>query len=580
MARFALLVVCVAMLMFCGSAVSQTSRVYDDLGEYARAAMVEAKVPGLSIVIVNDRGVVWSRNYGVIRQGSDTPVTRNTIYRVGGVSMPVTAAAVLREVEAGRLALDEPVQKILPSFKPRNRFGKAPPITIRALLAHYSGMPADLWRGMIGRSPVNQCDTMPTLSKLWLNDAPQRRYRSSKLGFTVLGCAIEVVTRRPFAEAVRSDLLAPLGMNSSSFTRHSGTHARIAAPHRGGRPVAAITARDVPARELFTTANDLARFTRMLLAQGKIDGRTVLKAKTVASMFRNQFTDAPWPFARATGFGWRLRSFAGEEVARQNGQDPGYASHIALLPKQRLGVIVLANDQAADAFAVKLANKALLLALTAKTGRAHAVDARKMSTPDAIEVAREKLERYAGHYVLFTELTPVERSDNKLKVSFQGNDFDVIPVANGKFVPRARVALGLFSVPLDGYSVRMTVVDGRQIAVLEGMPDPLLFEKADGGPIPKAWRQRVGAWRVANVDKWLRVKAVYLEIKGDVLVLRTTIASNAIGLKETTFTNALRPINGNLAVTTENGIGGGNTVEAIKRGGRETLIFSGYVLER
>jgi CubicO group peptidase (beta-lactamase class C family) len=577
------MVFAVCVFLVCPGNVTAASpgHTYDALVKATQSGMKATKVPGLSIVIVNDRGVVWKRNFGVVRQDSEARVTAGTVYRVGEISMAVTAAAILRQNDTGRLQLDTPVQQVLPAFRPRNRFAKARPVTLRALLANYSGLPADVLRGMFTKPRAKLSGALPPLSDIWLTDAPETRYRRSGLGYMVLGCVVEAVTGRRFADAVHDDFLAPLGMRSSSFNTAVSGRNRIAAPHRNGQPVKMAVMRNTPANGLLTTADDLARFVQMLLNGGKIKDRLILKRQTAADMFQPQFTRARWPFARRTGLSWRLKSLqSGDDTAWLSGKFPGYASHIAMLPKEKLGVIVLANDEAAATFTDELAKMALKLARQSKNGGAPEDAPSKLDAPHEIKLAPAILDRYAGPYVVFNKLTQVVRDGNKLAVSVQGNDLDVVPVAKDRLVARARIILGLFSVPLDGYTIRMKKVAGRQIAVVEGTPEPLVFEKASGVDIPQAWRRRAGAWRVLNPDQDVHVKAVHLDVKGGVLMMSATVSIPTIGVDETTLTFGLRPTGNNVAVTMENGIGDGDTIEAVVRNGRETLTFSGFTLRQ
>jgi CubicO group peptidase (beta-lactamase class C family) len=574
-------VVALSLPLLNRAAAADRGAHFEELADAVRAGMHRSSAPGLAIMVVDDQTTLWSGYYGVTGKGG-APVSRNTVFRVGSVSKPVTAAAVMRYIERGALKLDDPVERLLPVFKPRSPFAKTgAPITVRALLAHHSGLPGDSFRGMWDRPPAKVCDAMPVVAGEWLVEAPQTQYRYSNLDFTTLGCLMETASRRSFVDAIRKDLLAPLGMTASTYGEPAVPRPRLAQPHRGGKPALWTGLRDVPAGSLSATAEDMGKLLRMLLGRGEINGKNVLKRASVAQMFTRQFDDGGWPYAAATGLGWMLsgQPIAGSEAVWHSGQYPGYFAHIALLPDKRLGVVVLANDDNAREFVPKLAVKALEIAYRVKTGIPAPKQTGTPAPPAEVHLDDAAMERCAGRYAVFDDIIRVRREGGALKLKFQGQDIELRSAGEDKFVPRAQFLFGLINWKLDGITVRMTSRAGRQFAVVEGITTPLVFEKVQAGGIPDAWRRRLGAWRVTNPDGWLHIKTVRLALDDGGLVMDVVTSSPLWGVGEGRILKALRPVGENLALTVSTGMGGG-AVEAATRYGRETLIYSGYVLER
>ena len=118
------------------------------LEAFIRHEMADQQIPAMSIALVDGSEIVWSRGFGLARPQDSLPATAETVYRVGAIGELFTDFAVMQEVEAGRLRLDEPVTTYLPDFHPQDRFGQ--PITLRMLLSHQSG----LGRQQIGRAHV------------------------------------------------------------------------------------------------------------------------------------------------------------------------------------------------------------------------------------------------------------------------------------------------------------------------------------------------------------------------------------------------------------------------------------------
>jgi len=95
--------------------------------------------PALSIALVDDQQIVWAQGFGFADPARKTPATAETVYRVGSVSKLFTDIAIMQQVERGKLDLDAPITKYLPSFHPTNPF-QLPPITLRELMSHRAGL--------------------------------------------------------------------------------------------------------------------------------------------------------------------------------------------------------------------------------------------------------------------------------------------------------------------------------------------------------------------------------------------------------------------------------------------------------
>ena len=248
-------------------------------------------------------------------------MTLDTVFDAASLTkVVVTTTAIMQLVEAGRLRLSDPVYRYVPGF---DRYGKRE-ITVRHLLTHSSGLRPDVdlaepWTGAahalslaIEEIPVARLD---------------ERVIYSDINFFVLGRIVEVVSGQGLAAYARAHILGPLGMRDSSFTPPAALVPRIApteaCPPRepcvpGQRspapPMLRGVVHDPTARRmggvaghagLFTTAEDLARYCRMLLGHGTLDGARVLSPLAIARMIAPS-TPAADPNVR--GLGWDLDS--------------------------------------------------------------------------------------------------------------------------------------------------------------------------------------------------------------------------------------------------------------------------------
>ncbi len=113
------------------------------------------KTPGVSIVFINNGRIEWARGYGVREAGKPEPVTTETLFQAGSISKPVTAVAALRLVQAGKLDLDEDVNRKLVSWKiPENDFTREKKVTLRELLSHSAGVNVSSFAGYLSGEQV------------------------------------------------------------------------------------------------------------------------------------------------------------------------------------------------------------------------------------------------------------------------------------------------------------------------------------------------------------------------------------------------------------------------------------------
>jgi CubicO group peptidase (beta-lactamase class C family) len=247
--------------------------------------MDAADVVGLSIAIVESEGIRWSRGFGFADRERRQPATDQTIYRVGSMSKPVTAAVLMTLVEQDRLDLDAPLATYLPGFAIQSRFEDAGPVTLRGILTHRSGLP-NLWHkpGPDGR-PVPYNQLVHEMKHAALAYPPGLVSKYSSLGFNLAGHAAEVVAGRSFVE-LADDFLGSLGASTASFDPSESMMRSLALPYRKGRPVSELPELDgeIPSGGLHTSVLDYAQFSRLFLGTRDHAGAGVLSPSSVGEM--------------------------------------------------------------------------------------------------------------------------------------------------------------------------------------------------------------------------------------------------------------------------------------------------------
>ncbi len=356
----------------------------------------ERRLPALSVALVDDQKIVWAQGYGFTDPKRKTPATAETVYRVGSVSKLFTDLAVMQLVERGVLDLDEPVTKYLPDFKPRNPFKKA--ITLRQLMTHRAGL--------VRESPVgNYFDPDgPSLEKTVrsLNDTelvyePGTKTKYSNAGIAVVGLVLETTQKQPFAKYLQRTLLSSLGMDSSSFEPQPAIMEKLAKAimwNYQGRefPAPTFELGMAPAGCMYSTVLDLSRFLGVLFAKGKRGDEVIVKPETLETMWTPQFARAGTK--EGFGLGFHVGRFHDRRRIGHTGAIYGFATDLSALPEDKLGVVVIASCDCANAVTTKIADVALEHLLAVKTKKP--LPAIERTTPIDPRRVRELAGRYQG----------------------------------------------------------------------------------------------------------------------------------------------------------------------------------------
>ncbi|AOI93196.1 serine hydrolase [Burkholderia pseudomultivorans] len=203
--------------------------------------LADERVVGAVVMVARDGELRYARAAGLADREAGTPMREGTLFRLASVTKPIVTAAAMRLVAAGRLALDEPVARWLPAFRPTLRDGTPAAITLRHLLSHTAGLGyrfleadgdgpyarAGVSDGMDG-ARVSLAENLRRIASVPLQFAPGTSWGYS-LATDVVGALIEAVDGRPLADAVAALVTTPLGMTDTAFVAHDA--ARVATPY-------------------------------------------------------------------------------------------------------------------------------------------------------------------------------------------------------------------------------------------------------------------------------------------------------------------------------------------------------------
>ncbi len=297
----------------------------------ARTARVQrdGRAPSLVAGVVRDGGLAWSSGHGEV-PGPHTDVQ----YRLGSISKTVTAVAVLRLRDEGRLHLDDQLDRHLPGTP----FGDR---TVGQLLAHLAGASAESPGAWWERAPGGP------LADLGITDehvvlGESRRFHYSNLGFGLLGELVARARGTSWADAVRTEVLEPLGMTRTT-PRPSGAAAQGYAVHPWADVVLPEPEHDAGAMaaagQLWATLTDLGRFAAFLLG----DTGDVLSPATLEEMTEPAGVDSSAPGWSAYGLGVQVLRMDGRTLVGHGGSMPGFLAGVFVDRDEQTGAVSLTN---------------------------------------------------------------------------------------------------------------------------------------------------------------------------------------------------------------------------------------------
>jgi len=327
-----------------------TAEALAGLDAYIESARQAWQVPGLSIAIVKDDRIIYSRGFGVREEGRPGKVDAATVFAIGSATKAFTAAALGMLVDEKKIGWDGAVHDYMPSFELHDPYVTRH-VTVRDLLSHRTGVVTNggLWYGSgFDRQEIVRRLRFQTETLGFRN---QFQYQNEM--FIVAGEVVSSVAGTTYDRFVASRIFEPLGMrrSSTSVAALKGL-ANVAAPHMlvGGKavPVEYRVIDNVGgAGVINSSARDMAQWVRLQLGGGAFEGKQLIAGATLTEMHTGQIvprgsSNASFKFSEY-GLGWGVQEYRGEKIVAHSGAIDGMQSVVALMPAKKLGLVVLTN---------------------------------------------------------------------------------------------------------------------------------------------------------------------------------------------------------------------------------------------
>jgi CubicO group peptidase (beta-lactamase class C family) len=330
------------------------------LDAYVAGAVRDWRVPGLAIAVVHGDTIVLAKGYGVRRVGRPEPVDAHTVFAIGSTTKAMTATLMAMLVDSGRAGWDDPVIDHLPEFRVQDPYVTRE-MTIRDLLTHRGGLPETdfLWE-----------DTTTTFAEIlrrlqYVSPAYSMRseFVYQNVMYATAGHIEANLTGTTWDDLIRRRLFGPLDMTDTKTSTHQlDSTGDVATPHaRVHDTLLAIPWHNLdgiaPAGSVNSSVADMARWIRFVLDSDRVGGNRLVSAAAFREMFTPQVV-VPLDFYPAWkdvgqpvvtyGFAWFLFEYRGHRVAMHTGSIDGMSAIVGLLPDDRVGVVVLVNEDHAE----------------------------------------------------------------------------------------------------------------------------------------------------------------------------------------------------------------------------------------
>jgi CubicO group peptidase (beta-lactamase class C family) len=314
----------------------------------AKNTLSQKHIPGMTLSILRDGQIVFSRAYGLADVENNVPATTVTELRTASVAKPMTAIAAMELVHEGKLDLDAPVQKYCQAFPvKKSPTGKEWTVTTRELMSHRAGVRwyANDTEAKNARhfKDINEAITVFGNDPLLFE--PGTDFRYSSYGYVVVGCAIEGASHMNFADYMRQAVFEPAGMTETvaddplKIIPHRGHgYERTMSGEIENAPFFDPSDR-LPGGGWLSTSDDLVRFAGAVMSGKLVDH------ETLQQMWKGLSTQKD---RSSYGLGWGISKPGEYQVVGHSGGQAGTSTILLLVPEKHLAVAAMANVEGAD----------------------------------------------------------------------------------------------------------------------------------------------------------------------------------------------------------------------------------------
>ena len=439
-------------------------------------------IPGVSIAVIEDYQVVWSKAYGVTDKETKEPVTLNTLFQAGSISKPVASYGALKLVDKKEIDMEQNVNTYLTSWKiPDNEFTEKKKVSLKHLVSHTGGLTV---HGFLGYSPdlavpslieVLNGVTPSNSPAIFVDKVPEESFRYSGGGYTVMQQMMIDVKGKPYPELMDDLVLEPLEMSSSTYEQPLNAD-KLSLAATGYLPDGSMTKGkrhtypEMAAAGLWTTSEDLARFA--------IDVQQTYRGTSEKVMSKEMVHQMLTPFVEDfLGLGLFLNKRGDAIYFGHGGWDEGFSSELIAHKTKGYGVVVLTNSNHPDFISELIRSVALSFNWESF-----------VPVYESLNLNNENITAISGRYKIHNDdLLEVYGDDGELYVKHYGLEPDqLIRISDSTYISREKnepIQFKIDSVTKNLRMVSWNPIDNSIISSFEMMPsdEKIPMEIIDSG---------------------------------------------------------------------------------------------------
>jgi CubicO group peptidase (beta-lactamase class C family) len=363
-----LLIILVALILISGRISAQNVHENDiltTLDRYYEKCVKDWDIPGMSVAIVKDGKVIFSKGYGVKEAGKNDRPDGNTLYAIASNSKAFTATIIGQLVDEGKCTWDDKVQMHLPWFEVYNPV-ISNQVTLRDILSHrvgygtFSGDVSWYKSTLTSEEILRQSKHLPNAFEF------RAGFGYSNIMYIAAGEVIKAITGKSWFENVQERILEPLGMNRTTiYISDLEKTGNVATPHARSNdkniPIEYTSWAEIAAMGgLISSVNEVAQWMILNMNNGRWNDKELLSTAsfnmiwtphnnrfvnhTQKNDFNNHFS--------SYGLGWNLRDYHGRLFVGHTGGYDGMISAVSMLPDEKLGIVVLTNGMKSPIMAI------------------------------------------------------------------------------------------------------------------------------------------------------------------------------------------------------------------------------------
>ncbi len=341
-------------LLVCSHSYAQQLQ-FDSLDIQIHQLIKDFDIPGLSIGIVRNDSILFSKGYGNLEIHKERNVDENTIFGIGSISKSFTALTLGILVDEGKINWDDKVKDYLPYFELYAPY-VTDNVTIRDLLTHRSGL-KDVSGGTLWyHSDYSRDEVIKRLKYLEPVSGFREKPAYQNVMYVVASEIVKTVSGMSWDNFVKTRVFDKLKMdNTTSVSTEREANTNLAQPHIWNEKYEKVAIKQeigdnlAPAGFIYSSSNDMSNYIRLLLNNGTFGKDTIVSPKIINEIFKPQiiypFTGAPFNNEFTSyGFGWWLTPKNGHKIIEHSGGIDGMSANLVMVKDMNLGFVILTNE--------------------------------------------------------------------------------------------------------------------------------------------------------------------------------------------------------------------------------------------